>query len=73
MGEALGFIAIGLVVGFIGRHFQAQYFRDFHNPDREDKDPVYAQNAVLMRRGAAIFLTTGAMMVIVGVYFLIFG
>ena len=73
MWEALGFIGLGICVGLIGRHYRNQYFREFADEASASEDPVFQMNAQLMRRGAAIFLTTGAMMVVVGVYFLLFG
>ena len=66
MWEALGFIASGIVVGLIGRRFRQQYFREFNG---NSQDPAERMNASLMRRGAAVFLTAGAMMVLVGGYF----
>ena len=73
MWEALGFIGSGIAVGLIGRHWRNQYWREFSDNARAEMDPAYQLNAQLMRRGATIFLTTGTMMVIVGLYFLLFG
>ena len=73
MWEALGFIAVGVGVGLIGQHYRNQYLREFADEARAREDPVFQLNAQLMRRGAGIFLTTGVMMVVVGVYFLLFG
>lgn len=66
MWEALGFVALGAGVGLIGRHLRKLYFREF----AVDSDPnsVEGMNASLMRRCVAVFLTTSAMMIIVGLY-----
>lgn len=66
--EALGFIALGVCVSLIGRHYRAQYFREFDGA-RASADPAYRMNAQLMQRFVAIFLTSGAMMIIVGLSF----
>jgi hypothetical protein len=68
MWEALGFIVLGVCLGLIGRHYRLQYFREF-DAARASADPAYRMNAQLMQRFVAIFLTSGAMMIIVGLCF----
>jgi hypothetical protein len=67
MWEALGFIAAGIGVGMIGRHYRRQYFREI-DETRKSFDPLYRSNAQLLRRLVAVFLTSGAMMVLLGGY-----
>lgn len=70
--EALAVIALGICIGLVGQYFRGQYFRDFADEARENADPVFRMNAQLMRRYVALFLTAGTMLVIVGIYFLLF-
>ena len=62
-------IALGIGAGLVGQRFRGHYSREFGDPLRAAGDPVYAMNASLMRRGAAVFLTAGAMLVIFGAFF----
>ena len=71
--EALVCIALGIGVALIGRHYRKQYFGEFADERRESEDAAFRMNAQLMRRCVAMFLTTGTMMVVVGIYFLLFG
>ena len=62
-------IALGIGASLVGQRFRGHYFREFSDPIRSAGDPVYAMNASLMRRGAAVFLTAGALLVIFGAFF----
>jgi len=68
-GEALVMIAAGIGVSLIGRRYRGRYLREFSDELRASRDPVYAMSASLMLRGAAFFLTAGALLVIFGAYF----
>ena len=68
MWDGLLMIGLGVGASFIGQRLRQQYVREF-DASREDQDPVYAMNAALMRRGAAVFLTAGAMLGIFGAFF----
>ena len=70
--EALVCIALGIGVALVGRHYRKQYFGEFADLRRESEDPAFRMTAQLMRRCVAMFLTAGTMMVIVGIYFLLF-
>ena len=66
--EGLVLMALGIGASLIGQRLRYQYLREF-DASRESQDPVYAMNASLMRRGAAVFLTAGALLGIFGAFF----
>ena len=66
--EGLAMMALGAGTSLVGQRLRYQYLREF-DAVREDQDPVYGMNASLMRRGAAIFLTAGALLGIFGAFF----
>jgi hypothetical protein len=68
MWEALVLIALGIGVSLIGRHYRKQYFRELDDM-RAREDTLYRSNAQLLQRFVVVFLTAGAMMVLVGAYF----
>lgn len=68
MWEAFGFVAVGIAVGLVGRHYRSEYWRMQADRSRAAGEPANEFAIVSMRRAAGIFLTTGAMMVIVGLW-----
>jgi ABC-type branched-subunit amino acid transport system permease subunit len=66
--DGLVMMALGVGASLVGQRLRYQYRREF-DALREDQDPVYAMNVSLMRRGAAVFLTAGALLGIFGAFF----
>ena len=66
--EGLAMVALGIGASLVGQRLRHQYLREF-DASRENQDPVYAMNALIMRRGAAIFLTVGTLLGIFGAFF----
>jgi hypothetical protein len=67
MWDALGLMILGVGVSLIGRYLRSEYRRQFTNDARTNNAPEYDLMEAGLRRGAVIFLTFGAMLIILGV------
>jgi hypothetical protein len=65
--EALGLVTLGAGVSFVGHYLRSEYRRQFTDNEQTNAVPEYDLMEAGMRRGAVVFLTFGAMLIILGV------
>jgi hypothetical protein len=65
--DALGLVILGVGVSLIGRYLRSEYHRQFTDNARANEAPEYELKETGLRRGAVVFLTFGAMLIILGI------
>lgn len=65
--DALGIVALGIVVSLLGRHLRAEHRRLFTDDPRTGEPRSNDLMEAGLRRAAVMLLTFGAILVIVGV------
>jgi hypothetical protein len=65
--DALGLVTLGVAVSLVGRYLRNEYHRLFSDNPRANEKPAYELGEAGLRRGAVIFLTFGAILVVLGI------
>jgi len=65
--DALGMVILGVGVLLIGRYLRSEYHRQFTGNARASGAPDFELREAGLRRGAVVFLTFGAVLVILGI------